>query len=63
MTTQEIITAIKLIHDEVAVLKKQAEENQQNPSWLGVAKGALMTAVNQVEIHASHVEKPSPAGP
>ncbi|MGA2176244.1 MAG: hypothetical protein ABSH38_14810 [Verrucomicrobiota bacterium] len=56
MTTCEIISGIKLIHDEVAALKAQSEKDGHNPSWLSVAKGALATAIHQVELHKTYVE-------
>ncbi len=61
MTTLEIINGIQLIHEEVAVLKAETENEGKNALWLSVAKGALLTAIHQVQLHGECVEKPAAA--
>jgi hypothetical protein len=62
MTTTEIISGIETLNAEVSAVKQAAERAGKNSSWLTVARGALLKAIEQIGLHQVNVENPPTGG-
>jgi hypothetical protein len=64
MTTAEIISGLETLNTEILAAKQATEKAGKNPSWLIVARGAVLKVIEQIGLHQKFVENaPAPVTP
>jgi hypothetical protein len=60
MTTTEIITQTKALHDAIQAVESQTQHAGQNGAYAHSARASLATAINQMMLHQYWIEQNAP---